>query len=311
MSADRQSIAARLLAANRDSRASVGLSQETDLTPLQFAALYEPPTAEKMIASGVTWDLHSAVALGNVAEIERLSSTSTLASEADLLPPLGFALLRGQTDAVATLLRCGDDANRGLRRAGFFEWEVEALGLGPWRPIHLAAVHGYHDCAPAMVRMLVEHGADLHAPSVLGDRAIHLACTYDWTEVLATLLDLGDDVNARTTPAPPKVHEMASPRGAKPDHDLTPLMVAAREGMAKSARKLIARGADVNARSALKSTALHIAASAWWREDVEVVDILLRAGADPGSRDENGNTPLDYARERNYANIAAKLTQSA
>jgi len=60
-------------------------------------------------------------------------------------------------------------------------------------------------------------------------------------------------------------------------------------------RWLLARGANVNARADAQShqTALHSAA---WNGDLEMVRLLVKAGADPNARDEQYNgTPLGWA----------------
>ncbi len=302
-------LAQNLLEANRDARASVGLSNETDLSPLQIAALYDANIAHEMLAAGHECDLHSACALGLANQIARLAKTTDLSDEPDGLPPLGWALLRSQIDATNTLLACGDDPNRVLSRIGFFVWEIEALGEGEWRPIHLAVTHGYSEHARELTRSLVRGGADLDAPCMLGERPLHLASTYGWLEVMEELLDLGAHVDSRTLPCSAKVHTLASPKGELADQDLTPLMVTAREGVLNGAKLLIRRGADVNARTARRQTALHMAANAWWREEVKLVEMLLDAGANPNVEDESGRTPLDWANLKNYNQIATKLRQ--
>lgn len=307
MDKDWATLAQDLLEAKRETRANVGLSNETDLSPLQIAALYDTDVAHEMLAAGHECDLHSACALGLDNQIARLAKTTDLSDESDGLPPLGWALLRSQIDATNTLLDCGDDPNRVLSRIGFFVWEIEAFGEGEWRPLHLAVTHGYSAHARTLARILIQAGADLDAPCMLGERPLHLACTYGWVEVIEELIDLGAHVDSRTLPCSAKVHLLASPQGELADQDLTPLMVTAREGVLNGAELLIRRGADVNARTARRQTALHMAANAWWREEVKLVEMLLDAGANPHVEDESGRTPLDWANLKNYNQIAAKL----
>src|SRR5688572_13132812 len=72
-----------------------------------------------------------------------------------------------------------------------------------------------------------------------------------------------------------------------------PVADAARRGDVEAVRALIARGADVNVAQGDGMSALHWAAV---RDQVELVDVLLRAGADveAGTR-IGGYTPLHVA----------------
>ena len=260
-----------------------------------------------MLSAGIDCDLHSACALGLIDRIVELSKKTDFSEEVDGLPPLGWALLTAQIDSVKTLLELGDDPNRLLTRIGFFVWENEAFGEGPWCPLHLAVTHGYSSHARELTNVLVNAGANLDSPCVLGEFPLHLACTYGWEEVIKELLELGTDIDIRTVPCSETVLKLSSPEGETADHDVTPLMVAAREGLENTAKLLLNRGSSVNARSANQRTALHMAANAWWREELKTVEVLLEAGADPSARDENGKTPLDCAIQRSYSQVAAKI----
>lgn len=278
---------------------------------MQTAALYDPRTAERMLASDNELDLHSACALGLYEDVGRLCSTEALALEADWLPPIGFALLRSQRDSLQALLDHGDDPNRLLRRIGFFVWEMRVLEEAKWRPIHMAAVHGYDPAASTLIGVLADYGADLEAPSCLGDRAIHLACTYGWDDVIRTLLQLGVDVNSTTTQTSATILAQSSPENTQPDGSFTPMMVAARESKSKTIELLLQQGANVHATSVTGKTALHMAADGWWQEDVACVDVLLDAGADAAALDEHGKTAADYARTRNYHGIVERLARAS
>ncbi|CAK9165082.1 unnamed protein product [Ilex paraguariensis] len=75
----------------------------------------------------------------------------------------------------------------------------------------------------------------------------------------------------------------------------TPLMVAATYGSMDILKLILSLSeADVNRSSGLdKSTALHCAASGGSTNSVEVVKLLLMAGADPNLIDANGHRPVD------------------
>jgi ankyrin repeat protein len=68
---------------------------------------------------------------------------------------------------------------------------------------------------------------------------------------------------------------------------------------------LIAQGADVNMAQAGGYTPLHQAAAAGL---VEVITILLEAGAKPDMRCDQGKTPADYARERGHEGVLRALS---
>jgi ankyrin repeat protein len=79
---------------------------------------------------------------------------------------------------------------------------------------------------------------------------------------------------------------------------------AASQGNADAVGLLLERGADVNAFGA-RATALHEAA---WRNDTELIETLLRAGADRTLRDrEFGGTPAAWAAHAGHKELAERL----
>jgi uncharacterized protein len=68
--------------------------------------------------------------------------------------------------------------------------------------------------------------------------------------------------------------------------------------------RLLAGGADVNARAAGGSTPLHIAA---FHDDVGVVEALLAHGAAAEARDDEGRTPLAIAEAKAQTHVARRL----
>jgi ankyrin repeat protein len=90
-----------------------------------------------------------------------------------------------------------------------------------------------------------------------------------------------------------------------------PLGLAAFFGHRAIVEFLLKNGADVktSARNAQKVTALHGAVA---RRDVEIVKMLLQAGADPNARQERGFAPLhDAAANGNTALVELLLTHGA
>ena len=289
-------------------RAQVGLGAESELTTLQLAALHDEELARGLLDGGMACDLHSACALGIKKRIAS-ATHAELDTLAEWMTPMGFALIRGNHDAVQALLRVGDDPNRPLPRIGFFVWEAEAMtgGHGTWLPIHSASTHGYADDAHRIVQRLIKGGARVDSPSPLGAQPIHLAAIYGWLPVLSTLLDHGADVDARTREMSDLVWRLSAPANAQRAHRQTPLMIAAHEGTTAAARLLLKRGATVGLRDSFGNTALHAAASAWWNENTEFVALLLESGADPGARNSRDRTPHDLAIAAGYTASAALL----
>ena len=80
---------------------------------------------------------------------------------------------------------------------------------------------------------------------------------------------------------------------AKNKHGDSPLHLAAQMGHKEIVELLIANGADVNAKVPQhKSTPLHLAAGG---NHKEVTELLISKGADVNAKDQDDETPLDWA----------------
>ncbi len=75
----------------------------------------------------------------------------------------------------------------------------------------------------------------------------------------------------------------------------TPLHYAAAEGGPGVVRLLLAKGANVHARGTGGQTPLHAAAG---EGRLDVIRLLIAKGADPSARDRRGRTPRDVARAK-------------
>ena len=82
------------------------------------------------------------------------------------------------------------------------------------------------------------------------------------------------------------------------------LFEAAESGTACEVKAALAAGADPGARDEYGDTPLHKAASS--NRNPSVIEALVEGGADPGDRDDDGKTPFDYAEE----NEALKGTEA-
>lgn len=92
----------------------------------------------------------------------------------------------------------------------------------------------------------------------------------------------------------------------------TALIPAAERGHVETVQLLITAGIEVDHVNRLGWTALleAIILGDGGPRHVQVVDLLLQAGADPNLPDAEGVTPLRHSRQRGFREIAAKLTDA-
>ena len=99
----------------------------------------------------------------------------------------------------------------------------------------------------------------------------------------------------------------ADPNRPNPEGE-TPLMTAARTGNRLALTVLLEHGADVDAIEAWRGqTALMWAVA---QNQVDAVDVLLRAGADPNTRSTGGFTPILFAAREGYSNVIDTLVRA-
>jgi ankyrin repeat protein len=84
----------------------------------------------------------------------------------------------------------------------------------------------------------------------------------------------------------------------------SPLSYAAFNGHAEIVEYLLKRGAEIDAKTENGSTALLIAAR---NGHIQVIDVLLKRQADPNIATENDETALDWAEKTNNTDIAKRL----
>jgi ankyrin repeat protein len=276
------------------------------ITPLSLAAINGSlPATELLLKSGADPNrplpegetaLLSAARTGNPAVLKML-----LAHGADIRArehwfgetALIWAAAENHPEAIAALVDHGADVNGRStlltvprRRSG-----QSVLPLGHWTPLMYAARQGSRDAVGA----LADRGADLNLTDPDGATALVLAIINAHYDVAALLLDKGADPNIADNEA-----RMAALYAAV---DMSRLAIGhgrpnTRPSGALSAvdlvQRLIARGADVNARLAAPLMQRHHTAGdralgdgstplmrAAKSGDVGIMRLLLAAGADP------------------------------
>lgn len=90
----------------------------------------------------------------------------------------------------------------------------------------------------------------------------------------------------------------------------TPLFIAARDGQAEAAKLLIFKEADLNAQTKLGSTALTMVVTQPYPTEkarLDLLEYMLKRGADPNLEDVYHHTPLYYAKAKGNEKIIALL----
>ncbi len=162
--------------------------------------------------------------------------------------PVADAAMRGDADAVRSLLREGADVNApqgdGMtalhwaalqNRADLVDLLTDAgarieaeTRIGGFTPLHVASREGSADAIEA----LLGAGADPNATNDTGVTALHLAAMAGTPEAINALIARGARVDER-----------------EPTYGQTPLMLAAAEGRTQAVKILIQSGANVGARA--------------------------------------------------------------
>lgn len=238
-----------------------------------------------------------------------------LAEGADVNAELGNAVLAFDAERVKFLLAKGADVNK-LNDQGY-------------APLHTAARSRNSD----LVKLLLDHKADPNLPDSDGVTPLVHAVNRNHVPSVEALLAGGADIEKVNqqgyTPLEIAIgdDQLFAARaliqaGAKINvssgkTQVTPLMLVASQLSPQArtthlaagptpvdiAEELIAKGADVNAKSAAGVTALMVAAG---HNNAPMIGLLLSKGADPTLKNNLGKTALDVAREaRNEVAISA------
>ena len=149
---------------------------------------------------------------------------------------------------------------------------VDPLDDSGWTPLHLAAWDGKAE----VVQALLDAGASQGAVGYRGETALHLAAERGSFKATKCLL------SARAVTLSANVHGW------------TPLHKAAAFGHRDCLEVLVALEEELDRQTLCGFTAMHLAAR---RDDTELIDVLLKAGANPALRDRLGRTPAELYTE--------------
>lgn len=154
------------------------------------------------------------------------------------------------------------------------------------------------------VKNTVEKGAPLDYQLTFRDpqrqyssqtfNALQAAASGGNEDVILFLLDQGMDIDTLT-----------------PDN-WTPLFIAVRDGQAEAAKLLVFQGAQLNIQTNLGTTALTMAVTQDFPTEkarLDLLEYMLKRGADPNIRDIYQHTPLYYAQKKGNKEIIALLQE--
>lgn len=147
------------------------------------------------------------------------------------------------------------------------------------------AAHGGH---MEIVKLLIKHGAEIDRPDAVGITPLAMAAFNGHTEIVKLLIEKGADVNA------------ADVQGN------TPIVHASGGTVPETVQVLIDAEADIDVRFGdEKWTPLMMAAA---EGSLECAKVLLKAGANQSVKDTDGETALDFAKEKGHTELIELLS---
>jgi ankyrin repeat protein len=242
-------------------------------------------------------ELHHAVALKNLADIERLSPSAKDINTKNAhfeLSPWQLAFIRGEVGIIRYL------AGRGA--------ELTQVGRCGASLLHLAAKFGHEGA----ICWLLDLDAQTNIRSDFGDRPLHQAAEHNRVASARTLLKRGADASPQNDVQSQPIHAawslemvrlLVESGGAEVNVvdgcGEWPLKSAAEDNDVERIAWLLNHEAEVDFTST-GETALH---SAVRSDSREAVNALLNAGANPNAQDVDGWSPLFGASSREVIQV--------
>jgi ankyrin repeat protein len=226
-------------------------------------------------AADGTTALHWAVRNGDASLVDRLirAGADATATTRYGVTPIALACENGSAPLVERLLKAGVSPNT-------------TAPLGE-TALHLCARTGN----AGAVRVLLAAGATVDPiENWRGQTPLMWAAAEGHADAMRLLIEAGADVDARSSMIVWARQRTEEPRDKwLPPGGLTPLLFAARDGKAESARVLLSAGADVNIVDPDRHTPVILALM---NGHFDVAAVLIQHGADVNMEDKVGRTAL-------------------
>ena len=223
--------------------------------------------------------------------------------------PLEVAARAGNVETVRALLQAGADVNltgrfpEGALTKGVKSGSTEIVDCLLEAGAHINT-NGYSTALRTamrvgnieMIQRLLKAGAEINSVGAFHTGPVHQAAEKGEIEILNVLLDAGADVTLKGW------------------FGKTPLEIAASEGHAAVVRRLLQEGPEINSicdnynhNDYDNRGALHYAAE---KDDVEILNLLLDAGADVNLKSRFGRTAIRVAACHGHIAAVRKLLQA-
>lgn len=216
-----------------------------------------------------------------IEELARAGASTSAGSGSLKITPLHTAVMIGNREVAAALIALGADLENltaPLNSVG----GGTRVGRGGNTPLMTAITFRQ----PALVRLLLEKGANVEASNAAMGRALHFAAGLGDPEILGLILGRHPRVNVRDR------------------WQCTPLHYAAGLGHLEASKLLVAAGADLEAADEAGFTPLLNAAE---RDQLDILKYLLEQGASRRARTDIGKGPLRVAATSNALAVASHL----